>query len=107
MTVLRVCYKSGVRFDERYYVSSHLPLVGSVMAPFGVTRVEMVKVRPNPDGSAATYQVMFSAYFTSPDALQTAMQSQRMADVLGDIPKFYDGTPDVFVGEVVPLASPA
>ena len=40
MTVLRVCYKHGVRFDKDYYTSKHLPLVGSVMGPFGVKGVE-------------------------------------------------------------------
>jgi hypothetical protein len=33
MTVLRVCYKYGVRFDEDYYVSKHLQLSAGVMVP--------------------------------------------------------------------------
>jgi hypothetical protein len=49
------------------------------------------------------YQVIFSAYFDSPAALQTAMQSPRMGEVMGDIAKYYDGMPDVLIGEVVAL----
>jgi uncharacterized protein (TIGR02118 family) len=103
MTVLRVCYKSGVRFDHAYYTSKHLPLASSIMGPHGVTRVEIVKIGPNADGAPPPYQVMFSAYFDSAAALQNAMQSARMPEVLGDIQNYYDGMPDVLIGEVVPL----
>jgi uncharacterized protein (TIGR02118 family) len=103
MTVLRVCYKSGVRFDESYYLSKHMPLVGGIMAPFGVRNVEIVRVGPNPDGSKPQYQFMFSAYFDSPAALQKAMEGPRMPEVMGDIQNYYDGAPDLFIGEVVAL----
>ena len=105
MTVLRVCYKSGARFDYDYYRSKHLPLASAVMGPHGVTNVEMVTLGPNPDGSAPPYQVMLSAYFSSPAALASAMQSPRIGEVMGDVPNFYDGLPDVMVGEVVGLPS--
>lgn len=103
MTVLRVCYKNGVRFDEVYYVSKHLPLTAGVMGPYGVKGVEMVKVTTTADGSKPPYQVIFSAYFESAASLQNAMQSPRMGEVLGDIGNFYDGMPDVLIGEVVAL----
>jgi uncharacterized protein (TIGR02118 family) len=106
MTVMRVCYKAGVRFDEQYYTSKHLPMVGSVMGPYGVSRVEMVKVTAMLGGGAPTYQVIFSAYFESPSTFERAMQDARMPEVLGDISNFYDGMPDVFVGEVVSLPAP-
>lgn len=107
MKVLRVCYKSGVRFDEGYYLSKHLPLVGSIMEPHGITSVEVVKVAPNPDGSKPPYQVMFSAYFTSDAALQKALQDPRMAEVLADIRNYHDGMPDLLMGEVVALPTGA
>jgi uncharacterized protein (TIGR02118 family) len=107
MAVLRVCYKTGVRFDEGYYVSKHLPLAGSIMGPHGITSIEMLKVGPNPDGSTPPYQVMFSAYFKSAAALQSAMADPRMAEILGDIPKYYDGMPDLMLGDVVALPAPA
>ena len=103
MTVLRVCYKHGVRFDEAYYTATHLPLAGSVMGPHGVKSVEMVKITAAADGSSPPYQVIFSAYFESAAGLQAAMQDPRIGDVMGDIAKFYDGAPDVMIGEVVAL----
>lgn len=102
MTVLRVCYKQG-RFDEKYYVSKHLPLAGSAMGPHGVTRVEVVKVLPSPDGSTPPYQMIFSAYFDSPANLQRAMAEAGARGVLADIQNFHDGTPDVLIGEVLTL----
>jgi uncharacterized protein (TIGR02118 family) len=105
MTVLRVCYKHGVRFDEGYYTSTHLPLVGAVMG-VAVKSIEVVKLNASGDGSAPAYQVMFSAYFDSPSALESARQNPRMPEVLADIKNFYDGMPDLLIGEVVALPSP-
>jgi uncharacterized protein (TIGR02118 family) len=103
MTVLRVCYKQGVTFDEAYYLAQHLPLVAGVMSPHGLKDMEMVRGIIAADGSTAPYQVMFSATFESAAALQRAMQDPRIGEVLGDIQNFYDGMPDVFIGEVVAL----
>ena len=44
MTVLRVCYKQGVPFDEAHYHEKHIPLAGPIMAALGVTETEVVKV---------------------------------------------------------------
>ena len=101
MTVLKVCYKHGVRFDEQYYLKTHIPLVGGIMGPFGVKRVEMVRIAAAADGSTPPYQFVFSAYFESADALQKAMTNPRMPEVIGDIRTFYDGMPDMMIGETV------
>lgn len=103
MAVIRVCYKRGVRFDEAYYVSKHLPLAGSVMGPHGMTSVEVMKVTTAADGSKPPYQLMFTAYFETEAGLQNALQNPRMAQVLSDIENFYDGVPDVLIGEVIAL----
>ena len=103
MNLLRVCYKYGVRFDKEYYMSKHLPLTAGVMGPYGVKSVEMVKVNATADGSKPPYQVIFSAYFESAEGLRNAMQSPRLGEVLDDIQNFYDGMPDVLIGEVVAL----
>jgi len=105
MTVLRVCYKHGVRFDEGYFVSKHLPLAAGILGPYGMKRVE------SRDGEGERergwgkppYQVIFSGYFESAAGLQNAMQGPRMGEVIGDIRKYYDGTPDIMIGEVVAL----
>lgn len=103
MRVVRVCYKHGLRFDEAYYVSKHLPLAASIIGPHGLKSVEMLKVTGTADGSKPPYQVIFSAYFETAEALQGALQDPQMSAVLSDIQFFYDGMPDILIGEVVAL----
>ena len=104
MAVVRVCYKSGARFDADYYVSRHLPLVTNIMGPLGLRNMEVLRVGSNPDGTMPPYQVMFTGYFDSVAQIQEAMGGPGMQQVLADVPNYYDGSaPDVFVGEVLPL----
>ena len=93
--------KHGVRFDEAYYVESHGPLVGNVFGPHGLQRVEILKVTGSADGTNPPYQIIFSAYFDSAASLQRAMQDPRIPEVMGDIRNFYDGMPDLMIGEVI------
>ena len=53
MTVLRVCYKQGVRFDEKYYYEKHIPLAGPIMGALGVKKTEIVKVSGSVPGFSA------------------------------------------------------
>jgi uncharacterized protein (TIGR02118 family) len=101
MNVLRVGYKSGIRFDHAYYKSTHLPLAGSIMGPHGVTNVEVATFAAGPDGAAPPYQVMFSVYFSSASGLQAALADPRVSEIMGDVPNYYDGRPDLMVGEIV------
>jgi uncharacterized protein (TIGR02118 family) len=104
MAVVRVCYKSGARFDEDYYVSRHLGLATRIMEPLGLRNLEVMRVGSNPDGTTPPYQVIFSGYFDSVEQILQAMAGPGMQEVLADIPNYYDGSaPDVFVGEVIPL----
>ena len=101
MTVLRVCYKQGVRFDETYYFEKHIPLAGPIMASLGVQKSEIVKVSGSVPGFSAPYQYVFSVYFESPADVQRCMTDPRMGQVLGDVKNYYGGETDVLVGEVV------
>ena len=101
MTVLRVCYKQGAAFDERYYFDKHLPMAGGVMGPLGVKNTEIMKVSGSVPGFTAPYQFVFSAYFDSAADLQRCMTDPRMAQVLGDVPNYFKGETDVLVGETV------
>ena len=101
MTVLRVCYKNGAAFDEKYYFEKHLPMAGAIMGALGVKKSEIVKVSGSVPGFSAPYQFVFSAYFQSPAAVAQCMQDPRMGQVLGDVPNYFTGETDVMVGETV------
>jgi len=103
MNVLRVCYKTGVRFDEAYYVAKHLPLAASICGPFGLKSVKVAKFWATPDGSKPAYQVMFSAYFESAENIEKLLASPRVAEIMADIPNYYDGTPEIMIGELLDL----
>ena len=103
MTVLRVCYKHGVRFDKDYYVAKHLPLAAAVFGPHGLKGVEMMHVNATADGSAPPYQAIFSAHFASATDLENALKNPRLSEVMADIPHYFDGTPDILIGETVDL----
>ena len=101
MTVLRVCYKNGAPFDEKYYYEKHIPMAGAIMGSLGLKKTEIVKVSGSVPGFSAPYQFVFSAYFDSAADLQTCMSDPRIADVLGDVPNYFKGESDVMVGEVL------
>jgi uncharacterized protein (TIGR02118 family) len=103
VSVLKVCYKSGVRFDEQYYLSTHIPLAAAYFSRFGIKQVEVVRFH-DAGGQPPVYQVIITAHFESTAGLQQAMSHPDLAQVLADVPNYYDGVPDVLVGE--PLAVP-
>jgi uncharacterized protein (TIGR02118 family) len=101
MVVISVCYKQGVRLDEQYYLTTHVPLVDRVWGPQGLERTEVRKLTAAADGSAPPYQIIFSAYFPSAETLQAALQHPTSAEVMDDVKNYYDGAPEIFFGEVL------
>jgi uncharacterized protein (TIGR02118 family) len=101
MTVLRVCYKAGAPFDEKYYFGTHIPMAGAIMGPLGVKKVEIVKVSGSVPGFTAPYQYVFSAYFDSAADLQRCLSDPKIAQVLGDVPNYFKGEQDVMIGDTI------
>jgi uncharacterized protein (TIGR02118 family) len=104
MTVLRVLYRHGVKFDEDYYVAKHLPLVRSVFQSFGLRSIEVMRVSTMPDLPTSTYQFIFSAYFDTQDAVQAALHSPQIAPVLRDVSNFFPEAPEILIGEIMAQA---
>lgn len=101
MAVISICYKHGVRMDEQYYLSTHVPIVARVWGAQGLERAEIRKLTAAADGSPPPYQMIASVYFPSIETFQAALQHPSNTEVMDDIKNYYDGMPDIFFGEVV------
>ncbi len=52
-------------------------------------------------GTPAPYQAITSLYFGDAAALEGAVKSAEGQAVVADIANFYDGMPDVMIGEIL------
>ncbi len=100
MIVVTVGYKPAISFNWEYYNGSHTTLVEQNLRPQGLLKYEVRKAIGTPDGSPAPYQYIWSGYFDSMETVQAVLSSPETAQVLGDIPNFYQGQPDIFITEV-------
>ena len=99
--VLTVAYKSDVQLDEGYYLTRHAEIIERVLGPLGLERTEVRKIPAAADSPAPPYQIIWSGYFSSVQALQDVLQNPAIGEVMGDIPNYCQGAPDIFVGEVL------
>lgn len=101
MVVLTVCYKSGIPFDNDYYVAKHLPLAAEKLRPLGLKREEVRKVVGTPFGTPPPYQIITTLYFDDAAALQHALESADGRAVAADVANFYSETPDFMIAEIL------
>lgn len=85
-------------FDFDYYLSTHMDLVGQYMGPH-IANTVVVRGQAGPEGSPAGYHAIATILFDDQSAFDGAMAAA--GPVVEDIAKFYNGTPQMLVGEVV------
>ncbi len=102
MVLVSVLYPNqpGTRFDERYYLDEHIPLVRRRWETMGLTDLRLLRGTATPDGGPAPYRVMALLTFASADALQKAAAAHG-AEIFGDIPNFTDAQPAAQVNEAL------
>jgi uncharacterized protein (TIGR02118 family) len=72
----------------KYYLASHIPLVGKVP---GVTRIDVATVLPPPpDQPASPYYRITEIYFENVGAMQASLASPEWKAVVADVPNFTD-----------------
>jgi hypothetical protein len=99
--VMTVAYKWDVPLDEGLLQHEARRDHRAVWGPLGLERTEVRKLAAAADGSAPPYQIIWSGYFPSVQALQTVLENPASGEVVGDIPNYCQGTPDIFIGEVL------
>ena len=101
MTIsLQVLYPvtTDTSFDHDYYLSSHMPLVGRIMGP-NITKTQVTRgVAGGPDVPAGFYAIA-TMVFADRTGLDAAVAAA--GPVLDDIPNYYNGLPQMLIGEVV------
>jgi uncharacterized protein (TIGR02118 family) len=102
MIVVSVMYPAAdnARFDMKYYLEKHVPLVGERWSTMGLREAKVLKGVSAPEGGAATYSVVALLTFESADALQKAL-AQHGKEIVGDIANFTNVTPIIQVNDVL------
>jgi len=94
MIKLTVSYPSGegTTFDHDYYAQSHIPMCNSTFAP---VKTEIEKGINGPNVAAVSF------YFASMDAMQSALSSPGMGEVMADVANYTNVAPVMQVSELV------
>ena len=94
MIKLSVSYPSGdgTTFDHDYYAAKHVPMCNSTFSP---TKTEIDKGIDGPNVAGVHF------YFASMDALQAAMGSPKMGEIMADVANYTNITPVIQISEVV------
>jgi uncharacterized protein (TIGR02118 family) len=94
MIKLTVSYPSGegTTFDHDYYAASHVPMCNSTFSP---EKTEIDKGIDGPNVAGVVF------YFESMDALQSALHSPKMGDVMADVANYTNIAPVMQISEVV------
>jgi uncharacterized protein (TIGR02118 family) len=94
MIKLSVSYPSGdgTTFDHDYYAGTHVPLCNSTFSP---AKTEIDKGIDGPNVAGVHF------YFDSMEAMQAALGSPNVAEVMADVANYTNIAPVMQVSEVV------
>ena len=90
VTVLYNQPKNAAAF-EKYYRSTHVPLVVANQKEIGFTRADLTKFTSTVDGKKPTYYRQAELYFPSMDALKKGTATPGFKKVADDLKKFATG----------------
>lgn len=90
---------AGAKFDMRYYVTKHLPMVRDRCAPECKGIAAESGVAGGAPGAPAPYIAVGHLTFDSVAAFQKAF-APHAAEILGDIPNYTNTSPVIQISEV-------
>jgi len=102
VTVLYNQPKNPAAF-EKYYRTTHIPLVVANQKEIGFTRADLTKFTSTADGKKPTYYRQAELYFPSMDALKKGTATPGFQKVAGDLKKFATGG---FTGMIATTTNP-
>jgi uncharacterized protein (TIGR02118 family) len=89
----------GAKFDKKYYVNSHLPMVKEKLGGALKELAMDEGIAGAAPGSAAPFVAVAHLSFDSLDSFQQAFGANAEA-IMGDIPNYTDIEPVVQIGEI-------
>ncbi|KAJ5101827.1 hypothetical protein NUU61_004049 [Penicillium alfredii] len=89
------------KFDETYYLQTHMPLVDSVWKKHGMTSWAIHKHNNALDGSPSKYLITATVQWESQEATQAALKDPDSARVFQDIPNFTNKQPVTLTGDAL------
>lgn len=90
---------SGAKFDMKYYITKHLPMVRDRCAPACRGIAAESGLGGGAPGAPAPYIAVGTLTFDSVAAFQQAF-GPHAAEIMGDIPNYTNTTPVVQISEV-------
>jgi uncharacterized protein (TIGR02118 family) len=106
MILFNVMYPEteGAKFDEDYYLSTHMNMVVDRLSPFGMKVVGVSRgLGGGAPGDPATYRIMAQISFPSMEDMQSGM-GKHGGEIIGDVPNFTNILPVVQVSEALATA---
>ena len=97
---LHVLYptEGGTTFDQAYYAGTHMPLVGEYFGPHMLSASASKGLAGGPDVPPG-YHAIAVMVFEDQSKLDAALAVA--GPVLADIPNYYNGAPQMLIGETV------
>ncbi|KAJ5457894.1 hypothetical protein N7475_009282 [Penicillium sp. IBT 31633x] len=90
--------EADIKFDEDYYLKTHMPLVERTWKSDGLVSARITKFSNDLEGKRPQYLVMALLEWESEEHLKTATQAPGAATVFGDIPNFTNVKPITLAG---------
>ncbi|KAF7530634.1 hypothetical protein PCG10_000143 [Penicillium crustosum] len=89
---------ADIKFDESYYIKTHMPLVESTWKSYGLISWRVTKFPTALDGSRSQFLIMATLEWESEEAVQAALKDPGSAGVFADIPNFTNAKPVTLAG---------
>jgi uncharacterized protein (TIGR02118 family) len=84
---------------EKYYAGSHMPKVYKVK---GISRIELAKPGPGPDGKPPAFYRITELWFSSAAQLKRVSAKPDWQAIVADVPNFATGGATILVSEIEP-----
>lgn len=91
---------AGAKFDMKYYIDSHMPLVNKNWKQYGLLDWRVISFDAAGPDDAKPYSVASSMTWKSAEAFQKAMSSESAGELMDDLKNFSDQSPIFLIGNV-------